>query len=152
MLQNHWILKVADGKNFKNSKFPFWGLKAGKKDVVKNSALKIKEGDILWFLCNKSNDNKIIGMATFTKLLDKRDKLLIQIETTSCIDQGWHGDDWEIELHYTNLYNTEKQNIKIDEKLGQFPITNYYNNKDKINEDLENHYNGFKYYGICLSF
>lgn len=152
MLQNHWILKVADGKNFKNSKFPFWGLKAGKKDVVKNSALKIKEGDILWFLCNKSNDNKIIGMATFTKLLDKRDELLIQIETTSCIEQGWHDDDWEIELHYTNLYNTEKQNIKIDEKLGQFPITNYYNNKDKINEDLENHYNGFKYYGICVSF
>jgi|SaaInlV_125m_DNA_1040241.scaffolds.fasta_scaffold31888_1 hypothetical protein len=152
MQQNHWILKVADGKNFKNSKFPFWGLKAGKKDIVKNLALKIKEGDILWFLCNKSNDNKIIGMATFSKLLDKRDELLIQIETTSCIEQGWDGSDWEIELHYTNLYNAEKQNIKIDEKLGQFPITNYNNNKDKINEDLENHYNGFKYYGTCISF
>jgi hypothetical protein len=152
MQQNHWILKVADGENFKNSKIPFWGLKAGKNDVVKNSALKIKEGDILWFLCNKSNDNKIIGMATFTKLLDKRDELLIQIKTTSCIEQGWDGDDWDIELHYTNLYNTEKQNIKIDEKLGQFPITNYYNNKDKINEDLEKHYNGFKYYGTCVSF
>jgi len=152
MQQNHWILKVANGKNFKNSKFSFWGLKAGKKDIVKNTALKIQKGDILWFLCNKLNDNKIIGMATFTKLLDKRDESLINIETTSSIEQGWDGGDWEIELHYTNLYNTEKQNIKIDEKLGQFPIANYYNNKDKINEDLENHYNGFKYYGTCVSF
>jgi len=152
MKQNHWIIRVADGKNFKNSNFPFWGLKAGKKDIVKNSALKIKEGDILWFLCNKSNDNKIIGMATFTKLLDKRDEPLIEIETRSCNDQGWVGDEWEIELHYTNLYNTEKQCIIIDENIGQSPLRNYYNNKDKINEDLENHYNGFKYYGTCVSF
>jgi hypothetical protein len=151
--QNHWILRVADGKNFKNSKFPFWGLKAGKKDCIKNLALKIKEGDILWFLGNKKDkDNKIIGMAEFTKLLDKRDELLIQIETTPCIEQGWDGDDWEIELHYTNLYNTEKQNIKIDEKLGQSPIVNYYSVKYKLNEDLENHYNGFKYYGTPVSF
>ena len=70
-------------------------------------------------------------MATFSKLLDKRDGQLIQIETTSCNDQGWDGD-----LHYTNLYNTEKQCIIIDENIGHFPITNYNNNKDKIKEDL----------------
>ena len=91
-------------------------------------------------------------MATFTKLLDKRDEPLIEIETRSCNDQGWVGDEWEIELHYTNLYNTEKQCIIIDENIGQSPLRNYYNNKDKINEDLENHYNGFKYYGTCVSF
>jgi hypothetical protein len=148
--QNHWILRVADGKNFKNSKFPFWGIKAGKNNCIKKFALKMKSGDVLWFLSNKKNGNKMISMATFTKLLDKRDESLVQIETTSCAEQGWDGDDWEIELHYTNLYNAEKQNIIIDEILGQSPIINYNNNKLKIKEDLETHYNGFKYYGTCV--
>ena len=152
MNQEHWIICVGDGKNFKNSKYPFWGLKSGKYNNIKNKALTINEGDILWFLCNKSNDNKIIGMATFTKLLDKRDEPLLQIETCSCIDQGWDNDVWDIELHYTNLYYTEKQNIKIDAKLGQFPIRNYNSNRAKIKEDLYNHYNGFKLYGTISYF
>ena len=82
MKQNHWIIRVADGKNFKNSNFPFWGLKAGKKDIVKNSALKIKEGDILWFLCNKSNDNKIIGMATL--IIHRRSDLINYWSISRC--------------------------------------------------------------------
>jgi len=147
IIQKHWIVRVGDGKNFKNSKFPFWGVKATAPNV-----LNIKSGDVLWFLCNKKNDNKIIGMATFTKLLDKRNEPLIQIETINCTDQGWDGDNWVLELHYTNLYNTEKQNIKIDEKLGQSPIISYNNNKSKIYEDLETHYNMFKFYGTCVSF
>lgn len=150
MTQNHWILRVADGKNFKNSKFPFWGIKAGKNNCIKKIALKMKSGDVLWFLSNKKYGNKMIGMATFTKLLDKRDESLVQIETTSCTEQGWDGDDWEIELHYTNLYNSEKQDIIIDEILGQSPIINYNNNKLKIKEVLETHYYGFKYYGTCV--
>ena len=59
-------------------------------------------------------------------------------------------NNYELELHYTNLYNTEKQNIKIDEILGQSPIINYSNNKHKIKEDLENHYIGFKFYAVPL--
>ena len=152
MIQEHWIIRVKDGKNFKNSKYPFWGLKSGKNDIIKNQCLKINEGDILWFLSNKSNDNKIIGMATFTKLLDKRNEPLIQIETHNCIEQGWDDDVYEIELHYTNLYYTEKQNIKIDAKLGQSPILNYNKNIDKIKVDLYNHYNGFKFYGTVAYF
>jgi len=148
MIQEHWIIRVGNGKNFKNSKYPFWGLKSG----IKNQSLKINEGDILWFLSNKSNDNKIIGMATFTKLLDKRNEPLIQIETHNCIEQGWDDNVWELELHYTNLYYTEKQNIKIDAKLGQNPILNYNKNIDKIKVDLYNHYNGFKLYGTISYF
>lgn len=56
-------------------------------------------------------------------------------------------NNYELELHYTNLYNTEKQNIKIDEILGQSPIINY---NHKIKEDLEKHYIGFKFYGVPL--
>tara|TARA_B110000459_G_scaffold190297_1_gene225246 strand:+ start:220 stop:489 length:270 start_codon:yes stop_codon:yes gene_type:complete len=89
-------------------------------------------------------------MGTFTKFLDKRYELLIVIETINNSDQGWYDNNYELELHYTNLYNTEKQNIKIDEILGQSPIINYNNNKHKIKEDLENHYIGFKFYGVPL--
>jgi len=65
----------------------FGGVTAGKTNNIKTIVSKINNGDILWFLCNKSNDNKIIGMATFTKFLDKRDEPLIAIETVSNIDQ-----------------------------------------------------------------
>jgi hypothetical protein len=147
---NHWLIRVKNGKNFKNSKYPFWGVTAGKTNNIKTMVSKINNGDILWFLCNKSNDNKIISMATFTKFLDKRDEPLIAIETVSNIDQGWNDNNYELELHYKNLYNTEKQNIKIDEILGQSPIINYNNNKHKIKEDLEKHYIGFKFYGVPL--
>ena len=63
------------------NKNPFWGVTAGKTNNIKTIVSKLNNGDILWFLCNKSNDNKIIGMATFTKFLDKRDEPLISIET-----------------------------------------------------------------------
>ena len=53
-------------------------------------------------------------------------------------------------LMTTIFYNTEKQNIKINEILGQSPIINYNNNKHKIKEDLEKHYIGFKFYGISI--
>ena len=71
-------------------------------------------------------------MGTFTKFLDKRYELLIVIETINNSDQGWYDNNYELELHYTNLYNTEKQNIKIDEILGQLPIINYNNNPNAI--------------------
>ena len=35
--------------NFKNSKYPFWGVKSGKNNSIKGTVKKIKEGDILWF-------------------------------------------------------------------------------------------------------
>lgn len=28
---NHWLIRVKNGKNFTNSKYPFWGVTAGKK-------------------------------------------------------------------------------------------------------------------------
>lgn len=137
----HWIIRIGDGENFKNSKYPFWGL----INHWKPYASKIKENDILWFLCNITNDNNVLGMAKFTKMLDKRDEVLINIETTNNIEQGWDGDNWDLELHYTDLYDASNSDIKITLPFN-LSIINYNKHKDKITENLVEHYNGFKKY------
>lgn len=42
-----WIIRVNDGENFRNSKYPFWGVKLGKNGNIKTIVKKIKKGDIL---------------------------------------------------------------------------------------------------------
>tara|TARA_Y100000593_G_C4175212_1_gene269096 strand:+ start:349 stop:564 length:216 start_codon:yes stop_codon:yes gene_type:complete len=52
----HWIIRIGDGVNFKNSKYPFWGMKKGKDGCMKSILINnVKEGDILWFCTNKAN-------------------------------------------------------------------------------------------------
>jgi hypothetical protein len=41
IIQKHWIVRVGDGKNFKNSKFPFWGVKATAPNVLNITPLHI---------------------------------------------------------------------------------------------------------------
>ena len=82
-------------------------------------------------------------------MLDKRDEVLINIETTNNIEQGWDCNSYDIELHYTDLYDTSEQNIKINIR-NQLPVIKYYDNTEKIKEDLEKHYNGFKFYAKTI--
>ena len=35
-----WIIRVKDGENFRNSKFPFWGVKRGKNGCIKTVVKK----------------------------------------------------------------------------------------------------------------
>jgi len=47
MSQQHWIIRVQDGGNFRNSKYPFWGVKRGKNNCIKTIVNnKFKKGDI----------------------------------------------------------------------------------------------------------
>ena len=150
--QDHWLIRVHDGINFKNSIFPFWGVKAGRGGGIKTIVSKIKKGDILWFMTSKKYGGKIIGMAEYTEYYDRRDEPLIPIHTYSNKDQKWHGnEDWCIQMHYTNLYNTEKQNIEITVQCGGI-ILNYDTFKGKEGmPDLFNHYNNFIIYSKCIS-
>jgi len=149
--KNHFIIRVADGKNFKNSIRPFWGIKKGKYGSIKGFIVNnIKSGDILWFCTNKKNGGKAIGMAEYTTLYDRDDEPLIKINTYSNKEQGWEGDeDWSLQLHYKKLYNTEKQDIKVIVS-GPMPVIEYKpDNKNQINVDnLYKHYNGFLFYGV----
>ena len=70
----HWIFRVNDGENFRNSKFPFWGVKRGRNNCIKSIIQKIKLGDILWFMTSKPYGGKLIGMAEFTGFYDRNDE------------------------------------------------------------------------------
>lgn len=144
--KNHWIIRVGNGINFKNSKYPFWGIKRGKNNCIKSFISKINTGDILWFLTSKSYNNIIIGMAEFTHFYDRLDEPLLSINTISNQEQGWNSDTpWDLQLHYINLYNTERQQIKISISCGA-TILNYNTFKDRIEQDLLLHYNNFIFY------
>jgi len=138
----HWIIRVNDGINFSNSIYPFWGVKKRYKSYVK----KFKPGDILWFMTSKPFGGKLIGMSEYTGFYDRNDEPLIQINTYTNKDQNWVGDeDWVIQIHYTNLYNTSKQEIKACIQ-HQNAIFNYETYKNKIDGNLYKHYKGFKFY------
>ena len=145
-----WIIKVNDGENFRNSKYPFWGVVRGRCGSQKTNVKKIKKGDILWFLTSKKYGAKIIGMSEYCEFYDRNDEPLIQINTYSNKEQGWEGnDDWSLQMHYTKLYDTEKQDIKVVITGPQSIIKYNPDHKNQINIDnLYKHYNGFTFYGV----
>jgi len=148
-ITKHWLIRVSDGENFRNSKYPFWGVK--NKSNIKTIVKKIKVGDILWFMTSKSYGGKLIGMSEYTGYYDRDDEPLIYINTYSNKEQNWKGDEnWGIQLHYKNLYITEKQNIKATVQCGI--ILEYETFKKKGLPDLYHHYNMFKFYAGSILF
>lgn len=141
-----WIIRVNDGENFRNSKFPFWGVKRGRGGSMKTIIQKIHVGDILWFMTSKAYGGKIIGMSEYIGMYDRADEPLIQINTKTNEEQNWKGDAlWDIQIHYCNLYITERQNITgIIQCAGN--VLDYETFKDKINGDLYIHYRNFIFY------
>lgn len=146
-MSNHLIVRVGDGINFKNSKLPFWGIKKGKNGSVKSIINKITPGDIIWFIISKKYGGKAIGVAEYTEYHDRSEETLVSINTYSNKDQNWKGEeDWDIQIHYKNLYITEKQDIQIIIQCAA-TILKYETFKNKHNlPDLYNHYKNFKYY------
>ena len=148
--RRHHIIRVADGINFKNSKYPFWGVKRQKNNIMKGFINnQLKSGDILWFCTNKDNGGKAIGMAEYTVFYDRQDEPLFKINTFTNEEQGWVGDgDWDIQIHYKDLYLTEKQNINVILRGSSSIITYDIDNPNQQNVDnLYQHYDGFKSYG-----
>tara|TARA_B100000925_G_C21649340_1_gene320779 strand:- start:75 stop:542 length:468 start_codon:yes stop_codon:yes gene_type:complete len=144
--KNFWIIRVKDGENFRNSKFPFWGVKRGKNGCIKTVVKKINAGDILCFMTSKKYGAKIIGMSEYCNFYDRNDEPLIKINTLSNKEQNWIGDEeWDIQIHYCNLYVTERQNIECCVQCGGV-ILEYETFKNKIKEDLYKHYKNFKFY------
>ena len=148
-MKEHFLIRVKDGENFKNSIYPFWGIKRGNNGQFKTQVSNnIKQGDILWFMTSSKYGGKIIAMAEYCGFYDRNDEPLLNINTKTNEEQGWKGNEcWDIQLHYTNLYNTEKQNIEACIKFGG-NVLKY--KKDNINinipSDLYEHYKNFKIY------
>ena len=165
MSQTHYIIRVDDGENFRNSRLPFWGVKKGgmnkrtgkRGNGIKTIVEKFKPGDIMWFLTSKTHGGKLIAMAEYTEFFDKDDEPLIPIKTYTNSDQNWKGDeDWSIQIHYKNLYITEKQNIPMVLQCGGTIIEYNQVNKDGSPSmfarlgsncpDLHTHYKNYKFY------
>ena len=137
----HWIIRVNDGENFRNSKYPFWGVKRGNHGNIKTIVNKFKKGDVLWFLTSKKHGGKLIGMSEYTYYFDRADEPLLRINTFTNKEQNWIGDDdWSIQIHYENMYNTEKQNIEVIIQCGAV-ILDYDTFKNKGLPNLYDHYN-----------
>ena len=142
----HWIFRVNDGNNFRNSNYPFWGVKRGKNGCMKTIISKIKPGDILWFMTSKAYGAKLIAVSEYSGFYDRNDEPLFLINTKTNQEQGWRGDDlWDIQIHYSNLYITENQNITACIQCGS-NILEYETFKNKISSDLYEHYKNYKFY------
>ncbi len=144
--KRHYIIRVGDGINFRNSKYPFWGVKRGRNGCIKSIVEKINIGDILWFMTSKPYGGKLIGVSEYNGFYDINDEPLLQINTKTNKEQNWSGDDiWDIQMNYINLYITERQNITGCIQCSSI-ILNYEKFKGKINGNLYEHYNNFKFY------
>jgi len=138
----HWIIRVKDGVNFRNSVYPIWGVKRKDKKNVTN----MKPGDILWFCTSKPYGSKFIGMGEYCRFYDRNDEPLLHINTKTNKELGWTGDElWDIHIHYSNLYNTEKKNIHVCiPQHGN--IFEYEKVKHIISDDLYKHYDIYNSY------
>ena len=144
----HWIIRVNDGVNFRNSVNPFWGVKRGPGGNIKTIVGKMNDGDILWFCTSKPFGGKLIGMAEFVGFYDRHDEPLIPINTLSNEQQGWTGEsEWDIQIHYKNEYDTDRQDIKACIQCSSI-IMKYNTFREKVNGDLYEHYKNFKYYAV----
>ena len=142
MSKNHWIIRVGDGENFYRSKNPFWGVIRHWKPKVK----KMKPGDILWFLTNKDYGGQIIAMAEYTGFYDRRDEPLLSIHTCTNEEQNWIGDKpWDIQIHYTNVYDTKNKTFLQLVIHCQSSIIDY-KESCQIPLDLDLHYKNFILY------
>ena len=143
---NHWIIRVNDGENFRNSRYPFWGVSEGRGGSNKTIVGKFKPGDKLWFLTPKKFGGKLIGMAEYVSFHDRKTEPLIQIDSISNKDQNWKGnDDWDIQINYKNLYNTEKQDIRACIQCAA-TIMKYTSVISKIKDNLYEHSKNFQFY------
>tara|TARA_B100000900_G_scaffold415334_2_gene444854 strand:+ start:3300 stop:3839 length:540 start_codon:yes stop_codon:yes gene_type:complete len=154
-----WFVRVGDGKHFHSSrKFNMWGMLAKKSNGHDSGYYtRIKEncksGDILCFITSKEKTKKegeIIGIAEYVDVYQRKEEILVHINTYSNEQAGWTGDkDWGCQIIYKNLFTgefLEMHNFKVSIQ-GQFSgvfdfyenIKNFKNTNDiskKCSEDV----------------
>ena len=150
MPRRHKLVRVRDGENFRNSIYPCWAIKRGYNDCNKTIVKKYNVGDILWFITSKPYGGKIIGMGEYCGFYDRCDEPLLKINTISNDEQNWKGDEeWDIQIHYCNLYNTERYNFTACIQCAA-NIMEYHTFKDKtpapINVNLYDEYKNIIFY------
>lgn len=143
-----WLI-IFNNNNFQNSsKFNIYGLNSLSK--TNNSFLNnVEKGDRLWFIPSKSN-REIIAVCLYEYYKKREIGPLINISKTD-EELNWIGNDnWDIEIHYSNLYNLTECYLYSGIK-GQTSIRKY--NLFNCDINLPNEYlNILKYSRITKSF
>jgi hypothetical protein len=101
-MTNDWILRVADGANFRNSSaFHMWGVKSNNVRFLTT----VRPGDRLWFVIN-GGLGQAIAVATYRSHNERQLGPLINLTMTND-EVGWdnNGPNCDTEIHYTDLYN-----------------------------------------------
>ena len=111
-MSQHYLIRVGDGKNFiRSTKSQIWGLKST-ASYGKGFLSNAKEGDTLWFVKNKTK-GQLIAVATYVSHNRREFGPLVNL-TPSNAELGWTGDkadDFDIEIHYTSLYDLTDCNL-----------------------------------------
>jgi hypothetical protein len=136
-MSTDWILRVGDGKNFKNSsKYFTWGINSS-VSCSKCFMKTVKKCDRLWFVTSKSN-GKAVGVSTYISHNKREFGSLIDITRTS-EELGWSGEGhvWksDVEIHYTELYELYECQL-FTHIIGAATIRKY-NDKCRVNLTLE---------------
>lgn len=101
----HWLLRIGDGIHFNSSSSKFiWGID-GSTPFGTWFKSNVKSGDFLWFVKSASK-GQLVAVATFTTIQPRIIGPLIALTQTDA-ELGWDKTEgtWDIEVHYTNLYN-----------------------------------------------
>tara|TARA_Y100000389_G_C17213008_1_gene389452 strand:- start:235 stop:714 length:480 start_codon:yes stop_codon:yes gene_type:complete len=141
----HWLLRIGNGNHFNNSSSKYiWGINS-KHSCSKSFINKVKDGDILWFVTGGSGGH-LVAMATYKSMNNRIIGPLINHSFTNA-DLGWteKEGDWDMEIHYKNLYNISKCSLYSGIK-GNVGIR-VYNDKCKVNL-LHEYINILKYSNI----
>ena len=90
-----------------------------------------KEGDLLWFVKSKTN-GQLVAVATFTGIKKRILGPLLALTSTD-EELGWDKTqgEWDIEIHYKNLYNLT--HCSLFSEIKSPLVIRPYNIKCKVN-------------------
>ena len=96
---------------------------------------RVKDGDLLWFVKGKSR-GQIVAVATFISTKSRILGPLIPLSHTNT-ELGWTETEgeWDIEIHYKNLYNLS--NCELYSEIKSPLVIRLYNEKCKVNLPAE---------------
>lgn len=135
-MSEHWILRIGDGDHFwSSSKYHLWGIDSKNKPNTQLFIQIVKPDDLLWFV--KGGDRgRLIAVATFKELKKRETGPLISFTATN-EELGWvkQSGDWDMEVHYTNLYDLRECELFSEIKSPR--VIRKYNEKCKVNLPIE---------------
>ena len=127
----HFLLRIGNGIHFNaSSSKSTWGINskcAGEKGFMSTA----KEGDLLWFVKSKTN-GQLVAVATFTGIKKRILGPLLALTSTD-EELGWDKTqgEWDIEIHYKNLYNLT--HCSLFSEIKSPLVIRSYNIKCKVN-------------------